>query len=202
MSLTSFPVVTPPQVVLPQPLRYSVAEFHELRAKPEYENRRLILVEGVILEMPNPNPPHDASLLLAQHALAGIFAAGYCIRPQMALVFGLSTDPVPDIAVVAGSPRDFKEHPRSALLVVEIADSTLAYDTREKANLYAAGGIKDYWVVDLVHRTLLVCRDPATDVRQIYGAGYRSRTTLSESDNVQPLVSPDAAPILIRDLLP
>jgi len=201
MSLATFPVVTPPQIALPQRKRWTVAEFHALVGQPQFENRRMILVEGEILEMPNPNPPHDAALGLTHEVLRATFG-GYWVRPQMALVLGLSTDPVPDLAVVRGSPRDYKEHPRGALLVVEISDSTLAYDTREKANLYAAGGIQDYWVVDLVHRSLLICRDPATDPTQVFGAAYRSRVTLTAESRATPIACEAAPGILVGDMLP
>lgn len=203
MSLTTFPVVTLPKIVLPQPKRWTVAEFHALLGQPEYENRSLILVEGEILEMPNPNPPHDTALILTHSALLALFGGGFVVRQQMALLLGLSTDPLPDLAVVEGAPRDFKDRqPRSALLVVEISDSTLAYDTREKANLYAAAGIADYWVVDLVHRSLLICREPASDPAQVFGAAYRSRVTLTPESRAQPLASAPGQDILVSDLLP
>jgi Uma2 family endonuclease len=202
MSLTTFPVVTPPQITLPQRKRWTVAEFHALVGQPQFENRRMILVEGEILEMPAPNPPHNTSLALTQAALQTLFADGFWVRSQMPLVLGLSTDPVPDLALVPGAPRDWKEQPRSALLVVEISDSTLSYDLREKANLYAAGGIKDYWVVDLVHRTLHVCRDPAPDPKQIFGAAYRSRTELAAGERAQPLSAAEGPGILVGDFLP
>ena len=182
-------------------MRWTVTQFHDLRGEPKYENRSLMLVEGQILEMPKPNPPHDASIGLTEQALRASFGAGHWIRGQMALVLGLATDPVPDVAVVPGSPRDYTDHPRSALLVVEVAESSLSYDTRDKANLYAASGIRDYWVVDLVNRQLIVFRDPAREAVQLYGAAYRSRTVLDASSSVSPLAAPEAS-ILVGDLLP
>jgi Uma2 family endonuclease len=152
--------------------------------------------------MPNPNPPHNTALALTQDALRMTFGSGYWIRAQMPLVLGLSTDPMPDLTVVVGSQRDYKEQPRSALIVVEISDSTLAYDTGEKANLYAAGGIHDYWVFDLVHRSLLICREAAADPTQAFGAAYLSRTMFAADSLAQPLAMSSAAGILVGDLLP
>jgi Uma2 family endonuclease len=183
------------------PKRWNVTQFHDLRGQPWLENCRLVLVEGDILEFSRESPRDDAALGVVQESLRIAFGNGYCVRARMALVLGLSTDPVPDIAVVAGSPRDYKDHPRTALLVVEIAESSLAYDTREKANLYAAGGILDYWVVDLVQRQLIVFRDPARDVVQMYGAAYRSRDTYDASIAVSPLAAPQTQ-IRVGDLLP
>jgi Uma2 family endonuclease len=151
--------------------------------------------------MPKPNPPHDASLLLTEDVLRHTFGAGHCIRGQMALVLGLATDPMPDLAVVAGSPRDYTDHPRTALLVVEIAESSLAYDARDKAHLYAAGRIPEYWVVDLAHRKLLVYRDPAADPAALFGAVYRTRLEVEATGSISPQAASGTA-IQVGDLLP
>ena len=79
-------------------------------------------------------------------------------------------------------------------LVVEISDSTLAYDQNEKGPLYAAAGIAEYWIVDVNTRRLLVYRDPQP-------AGYASLQTLRATESVSPLAAPDAsAPV--AELLP
>ncbi len=189
-------------VRVPQPKRWTVAEFHAICGEPALENKKLILVEGEILEMPNPNPPHDTSLMLTQAILQIVFGVGFCVRGQMALVLGLSTDPMPDLAVVRGSPRDYSAvHPRTAVLVVEIADSSLAYDTGDKANLYAAGGINEYWVVDLVNRQLHVFRDPTIDAAKPFGAYYRSHQSLDAAATVSALAAPTNS-IAVNSLLP
>jgi Uma2 family endonuclease len=201
MSLAAWPSSFPPPVFVPQPKRWTVDEFHQVRAEPWLEGRRLILVEGVLLEMPSPNPPHDASLGLAEAALRMAFGPAFWIRGQMALVLGQATDPVPDIAVVPGTPRDYPQHPRSAALVVEIAESSLAYDLNEKAGLYAAGGVPEYWVVDLVHRRLVVHRDPQREPNRPFQAGYQSIVTLDPTARVAPL-SAGVVAIAVSELLP
>jgi Uma2 family endonuclease len=202
MSIATPTVFSPQTLRLPQPKRWTVGEFHTIVSEPCFENRRMILVEGEILDMPNPNPPHDVSILLAEAALRAIFGSGHCIRIQMALVLGASTDPMPDIAVVVGSPRDYsKSHPRTAVLVVEVSESTLAYDSGDKANLYAASGIQEYWVIDLVHRELIIFRDPITDAAQVFGARYRSKINHNSAGSVSPLASASAQ-VRVADLLP
>jgi len=195
------PLATVSPLRLPSRKRWTVAEFHQLRSAAWLESRRLILVEGEILEMPNPNPPHDASLGLTEQVLRGVFGHGFWVRGQMALVLGLSTDPVPDIAVVPGSPRDYTEHPRGALLVVETAESSLTYDCGDKADLYAAGGIEDYWVVDLIHRQVIVHREPSSDPVRLFGARYRTILTVDAAGTLAPLAAPGQT-IAVRDLLP
>jgi Uma2 family endonuclease len=201
MSLATFPSTAPPLQAVPSRVQWTVAEFHRLLADPAYEQRRMFLAEGEILEMPNPNPPHNTSLLLANEALRTAFGPPFCMRIQMPLVLNQKTDPMPDLAVVPGSPRDYADHPNSALLVVEVADSSLAYDSRDKANLYAASGIQEYWVVDLTHRKLLVFRDPAPDPSRPFGACYRTATTHEPAAVVAPLAASQAS-IKVGDLLP
>lgn len=202
MSIATVPSIFPPFSPPPQPVRWTVDEFHRLCSDPDFEQRRLILIAGNLLEMPIPNPPHNAALSLVDDALRAAFGAGHCFRGQMPLVLNQTTDPMPDIAVIRGSPRDFATvHPRSAILVVEISESTLAYDLGEKANVYAAGGITEYWVVDLVHRKLVVHRQPAAATGEPHGAKYQSVSDLGLSASVSPLAAPQAS-IAVQDLLP
>ena len=116
----------------------------------------------------------------------------------MPLILGQHIDPEPDVAIVAGSPRDSKLHPTTASLVIEVSDSTLQYDTTTKVDLYAAAAIPEYWVLDLNARALRVYRDPGPD-----GAGnstYRTQFTLTSADAVTPLAG--AGSIAVADLLP
>jgi Uma2 family endonuclease len=201
MSLTTHSL-TPPVSFAPHPMRWTVAEFHRVYNDPVFEGRRFMLIEGEVLEMPIPNPPHSVSLGLAEESLRRVFASGYWVRSQMPLVLGQSSDPMPDMAVVRGSPRDYAgEHPKSADLIIEVADSSLAYDTHEKASLYAAAGIADYWVVDLVDRQLIVHRGPVADASQPHGSKYASITTLAPTASAAPPAAAGAA-IQIVDLLP
>ena len=162
MSVTTFPIT--PISFAPHPMRWTVAEFHRVYNDPVFEGRRFMLIEGEVFEMPIPNPPHSVSLGLMAHWLTIAFAQGFWVRNQMPLVLNQKSDPMPDLAVDRGAPRDYAAtDPHAAELVVEVADSSLAYDTHEKASLYAAAGIADYWVVDLTRRQLIVHRPPVAD---------------------------------------
>src|SRR5262245_32017978 len=98
-----------------------------------FDGRRAMLIDGEILEMPGPNPPHATANSLADYELKRVFGPGWCVRVQMPLVLGLTMDPEPDIAVVSGSARDYAAaHPTNAALAVEISDSTLLFDTSDK----------------------------------------------------------------------
>ena len=103
-----------------------------------------MLVNGEILEMPAAGGPHDVALTLLDDLIRRAFPTGFAVRCQMSLVLGRSIDPVPDLAVVSGSARDFIHKPTTAALVVEISDSSLDYNVGDKACLYASAGIADY----------------------------------------------------------
>ena len=115
---------------------------------------------------------------------------------------GQTTDPEPDVIVVAGTPRSQPPTaPKTAVLVVEVADTSLAFDIGDKASLYAAARIADYWVVDLAHNRLYVFRDPRPEAGQRFGHGFFRQSLLGPADRASPLAAPSAS-ILVGDLLP
>jgi Uma2 family endonuclease len=185
----------------PRPKRWSVPEFHRMWELGWFDGRKPMLLNGEILDMPIPGPPHDQGVGLADYVLKSIFTPGYWVRVQQPLVLSRWTDPIPDLAVVPGSPRDYPQIPSSALLVVEISDSSLDIDMGDKAALYAAGSIADYWVVDLNNRQLIVFRDPQPDPSARLGFRYLQRVQLGSSDLVSSLALP-AAVVKVADLLP
>src|SRR3954452_20081613 len=124
MSAVAATPFAPTFVRVPQPKRWTVEEFHRICGEPTFRNHQFMLIAGEILEMPIPNPPHTTGLGLAEDVLRSVFGTGFWVRSQMPLVLGVSTDPMPDLAVVHGSPRDYSTaHPRTAMFVVEISDS-------------------------------------------------------------------------------
>jgi Uma2 family endonuclease len=135
---------------------------------------------------------------LVQRALEKAFGANHVVRVQGPLDLGERSQPEPDVAVVAGSPRDYRDHPTSALLVVEISDTTLEFDRERKARLYAKAGLVEYWVVNLVDRVLEVHRSPATDAQ---APRYGEIKSVAAGEMVSPVAAPTAA-IAVSDLLP
>jgi Uma2 family endonuclease len=94
--------------------------------------------------------------------------------------------------------REYKAHQQSAILVVEVADTTLHFVRGRKAALYARAGIQDYWIVDLVDDQLELLRQPVVDATS---AHYSSIMTLRRNEVVNPLALWSAA-IAVADLLP
>ena len=81
----------------------------------------------------------------------------------------------------------------NVLLVVEIADSSLRYDTGRKAALYASFGIRELWVIDAVRLTARVFREPAAD-------GYRNASDFGPADRITPLIAPEAFALRLDEL--
>ncbi len=199
MTLAPKPPTLPrPPAAGPTPWLWTVDEFNSIGELGVFEGRRAMLVHGIILEQGPMNPPHAIAIELVDAAVGQSFGIGWRVRIQLPLILGQHIDPEPDVAIVAGSPRDSKLHPTTASLVIEVSDSTLHYDTTTKVDLYAAAAIPEYWVLDLNARTLRVYRDPGPD-----GAGdstYRTQTSLTSTDSVTPLAS--SSSIAVADLLP
>ncbi len=192
---------TRPNYLLPPPVRWNCDSFHDACDAGLFEGRNVILVDGEILEMPAPNPPHNTGVELVCEALRAIFHSGYWVRAQMALDLSLNIDPVPDVVVIVGSPRTVTTQPTSALLVVEISDSSFATDIGPKSHLYAEGGQPEYWVLDLNRRQLHVFRDPIVDPSVPRGHRYATVSIFGSTDSVSSLAQPSAT-VRVADLLP
>jgi len=163
---------------------------------------RLELIEGEIIRKMGQNEPHSWAIRAAEEVLRRLFAEGYDVRNQLPLVFGPRSKPEPDMAVVVGSFNDYRQtHPITAVLVVEVSDTTLAMDRTTKAALYARAGIEDYWIINLPDGVLEVHRQPAPMTDQPLGHHYRSITRLTISDTLAPLARPNAL-VSVADLLP
>lgn len=182
----------------PRPFRFTREQYYRMGELGFFDRRHVELIRGEIVLMSPVKEPHVASVSLTTDVLKAAFGAGYYVRVQAPLNLG-ATDPEPDVAVVPGRPRDYAAPPTTALLVVEVSDTSLHYDTTTKAEEYATAGVTDYWVVDLVGRQLHVFRNP-TPIPD-GGAAYRDKTTLAPTDTVSPLAAPTAS-VTVTELLP
>jgi len=187
----------------PVPRRFSREEYYRMGEAGIFApDEHVELIQGEILYMAPQGGPHFTGTRAAEEALRAAFGAGFDVRPQGPLALGLSSEPEPDIAVVHGSFRDYEDdHPTSALLVVEVSESTLVYDRTTKASLYASAHIADYWILNLVEDLVEVYRSPKPDPTAPFGASYGQVTLHKRGDVVSPLSAPQAS-IRVDDLLP
>ncbi len=165
-------------------------------------DERVELIQGEIVEMPPQLSRHASGVRLAEDALRAAFGAGFDVRAQLPLALGQFSEPEPDVAVVRGTILDFVTgHPTTAVLVVEVSETTLAFDREVKASLYAAAGIPEYWIANLVHRQLEIQRDPGPVPETRFGFGYRSHMIALPGEIVTTL-APASARLAVDDLLP
>jgi Uma2 family endonuclease len=139
-------------------------------------NDRVELIDGEIIEMSPIDSRHSACVTRLNRAITP-HVGDAIIRFENPLALPDEYDPQPDIVVVRASDDDYEEeHPRSedALLVVEVANSSLRYDRHVKAQRYAEAGIPEYWLVDLRRNQIDIHTDPvAGGYREVhpYGPG-------------------------------
>jgi Uma2 family endonuclease len=190
-----------PSSVIPQPRRWTVTEFDHLGSLGCFADRRAFLLDGVILEQGPMEPPHADALEVLNEYIRTAFGSGWRFRIQTPLHLDEFNNPMPDLAVVAGNPGYHGDHPVSAALVVEVADTTLQSDLTDKAERYATAGIADYWVLDLNGGVLHVLRDPQPLPKGLGATAYRTHLKLGPGDTVSPLAAPNAT-IRVADLLP
>ena len=186
----------------PRPHKFTAIEFDRLAGTGVFEGRRPFLLDGVIWEQGPMNPPHANGIGLAQFAIQAVFGVEWWIRVQLPLHLDQFNNPFPDLAVVPGGPRDYLgRHPTTAVLVVEVSDTTLSTDITEKAERYATAGIADYWVLDIEGRRLLVFRDPAPLPMGLGATAYRNQQIFGTIDRIAPLAAPNGS-ILVGEMLP
>ena len=165
-----------------------------------HPEEQLELVQGEILQMSPQGSAHATAVSLVENALREAFGSNYLIRIQMPLALDPDSEPEPDIAVMIGSPRDYRNaHPKTAELVVEVADTTIEYDRKRKTPLYAKAGIQENWILNILERQLEVFSLPARDYS--LSQPYQERKIHTPPETVSPLHLPEIS-ILVADLLP
>jgi Uma2 family endonuclease len=187
--------------VEPRDFLLTVSQYYKMAEVGLFEGKRVELIEGRIIEMSPVGSKHATAVTLASDGLREVFSKNYSVRVQCPIDFRQRSAPEPDLAIIKGNIRDFSTaHPTTAALIVEVADTTLQYDRKEKASLYARAGIKDYWLINLNDRRLEVYRKPIKDASQPLGFGYSEIRILTGADSGKPLSA--RSEIAVAELLP
>jgi Uma2 family endonuclease len=124
-----------------------------------FQGERLELIHGTLLRMPPIGPPHATAVSRLNRLLLVPLIERAEVRIQQPIWAHDDSEPEPDLALVPLGDYSAK-HPDRAFLVIEVADSSLAFDRETKAPLYAASNVAEYWVVDLVGRAIEVYTEP------------------------------------------
>ncbi len=139
-------------------------------------------------------PEHSYTVESTSSSLRKLLSKrGHYVREEKALKIG-DNQPVPDVAVVQGKSSDYrKQLPTTALLVIEVSDTTLQFDRTHKASLYASANIPEYWIVNLNEGVLEVYREPAPLENTPFGAGYKQVRRYTQEETISPLFDPEVS---------
>lgn len=175
----------------PTPLKIDVTRFFRMEEAGIFgedgrgRRGRIELIEGEILEMPPPHPPHSSAVAeLNRLLIDAIPRSRAIVWCQSSVVLSKFTAPQPDFVLLPPNDHRYRErHPRpeDIWLAIEVADTSLAYDRGRKAKLYAGRGIAEYWLLDVPGRALEIRRQPGAD-----GYGLLRRAAAGE------LIAPEA----------
>ena len=145
--------------------RFTLAEYHRMgEAGILGEDDRVELIEGEIVQMSPVGDRHVAFVINLTNLLAVRLAGHALVSAQNPVTLADDTEPQPDLTVVRRRGfRERKPHPQDVLLVIEVADTSLAYDRTTKLRLYAEAGISEYWIVDCTAEVVEVYRNPGGD---------------------------------------
>lgn len=147
--------------------RVTVADYHRLSdagiLAPEQPTE---LIDGEVVTMPAIGHPHAGTVKLLASLLRDAVGAAAILGVQDPVFLNDHSEPLPDLALLrprADFYRDGHPGPADVLLLIEVADTSLAYDRDVKLPRYARAGIPEAWLVDLGNRRLLIHRQPGPD---------------------------------------
>lgn len=148
----------------------SVAEYHQL-GEFNGNGRRTELIRGILIEKMSKAPLHYTMIERVREILSAQIQPGWLLRQEGPLTTA-DSEPEPDVAIVRGQRGAFDAtHPRTAVLAIEVAVSSLAID-RVKALIYAEAGVQEYWIVCPEQKQVEVYRQPGPQ-------GYAERTLVA-----------------------
>ncbi len=177
--------------------RFTIDDLERMvRAGILREDARVELIEGELYDMNPIGWAHQACVDWLTASFVRQLGDRAIVRAQGPIRLGDRSLPQPDLTLLR--PRaDYYRHEGPAasdvLLLVEVSDTTLAYDRDVKVPLYARAGIPEVWLVDLAGEQLLVFREPEHD-------GYRDSRVYRPGDALSPQAFPDMS-LAVDDLL-
>jgi Uma2 family endonuclease len=172
-----------------QPYRFTVEDYHRMaEAGILGEDDRVELIEGEIVEMPPIGSPHGGTVKALIHLFSRAVGDAALVAAQDPVRLSEISEPQPDVMLLRPRSdfyRDSHPTPADVLLLVEVADTSSAYDRSVKLPLYARVSIPEYWLVDLERSVLEVYRSPAGDryaeVRELAPGGRLAAASLPDA---------------------
>lgn len=169
--------------------RFTIAEYEQIAATGIFnEDERFELIQGEIVQMAAMGPQHATCVDLLYQRLVQLVGDRAYVRGQNPVRLSQNSQPQPDIAIVQRRD-DFYIHghpePEDVLLLIEMSESSLAYDRDVKLPLYTRAGIVEVWLVALNWQVVEVYRLPGEN-------GYGEKRTMRRGDTLSPLHLPEA----------
>jgi Uma2 family endonuclease len=120
----------------------------------------------------------------------------FMVSPQNPVWLDEMSEPEPDIVLVPWRRKAGESHPQPSdvFLIVEVADSSLRYDRRDKMRAYARVGIREFWILNLEENVMEVFRTPT-------GESYADTARVEAGETLSPLAFPDVA-LSIDEIIP
>jgi len=182
-------------VFTPKRYKLSIEDYHKLgKAGILDEDSRVELIEGDLIEMAPIGVLHMRCVNRLTRMLVNAVGDAAIVSTQNPVTLPPRSEPQPDFALLKPSAEGACRlpHPEDVLLIVEVADTTLAYDRRTKLPLYAKAGIVEVWIVDVNSETIESFRSPSE-------AGYAQRMSYGRDSSIRPAQLPTAS-IRIDDI--
>jgi Uma2 family endonuclease len=182
--------------------RLSVAQYHRLiEAGILTDNDRVELLHGWLIAKMPINPPHNIAITRINRRLLPLLPEPWLLQVQGAITLR-DSEPEPDFAVIRGPEETYdrrKPVPRDIALLIEVADSSLLPDRRDKGILYAQARVPQFWIVNLVEAVI----EGYTEPKAGKSPAYRQQRTYGADESI-PLVleGQTIALIPVRDFLP
>lgn len=170
----------------PKPFAWTADTFQQAGEAGIFGEQRVELIEGQVFEMSPMGTPHTIALMLIFQEMSRVIGDRYTVLIQGPLALSKRSHPFPDVAILKGQPRDYLGGlPEGAILVIEISESTLSFDRGIKAKMYAAAGIEEYWILNLVDLQIEVFRKPSS------GGGYAEKMVVGKNEQLSPIAAPE-----------
>ena len=177
--------------------KFSVEEYHKIADAGIFgEDDRIELLNGEIIVMHAIGYRHAQAVTNLNAYFMEQARRRYMVSPQNPVWLDELSEPEPDIVLVPWGGAKEKRHPQPAdvFLIVEVSDTSLQYDRRDKMRAYARVGVREFWILNLEADLFEIFRDPA-------GETFATTERVGLEATVSPLAFPDVQ-IVVADVVP
>jgi len=174
----------------PAPYRFTVGEYYRMAEAGIFnEDDRVELLEGEIVDMAPIGSRHAACVKRMNRFFSEQLREEVTVAVQDPIRLGELSEPQPDVMLLRPRPDYYAgghPEPQDVLLLIEVADTTAAWERGYKVALYARAGVREVWLIDLTAGTVEVCRRPE-------GGAYQSVRLVGPGERLAPEAFPETS---------